>query len=224
MAVKARQKDEGGRMNEKHKTEGERACPRRSEGMKRATVVHPPPLIPHPLSFIFHPSSFLLHPSEGQASVWAMLALLVLVMVGAALLDAYNWTSTRVWAYHAAEAAAERGATAGADWSHFQYSGEWQLDSAVARSEAEAALREELSARRIDASHAAWDIRVHSTSAVVTEQDWPPKGSLWESDWTTDRPSVGVYLQVDTPTFLGGLAGIEQRARAHIFASSSLVR
>ena len=156
--------------------------------------------------------------------MWAILALLVLVMVGAALLDAYQWASTRVWAYHAAEAAAERGATAGADWSHFQYSGEWQLDSAVARSEVEAALREEMSARGIDASRMGWDIRIHSASDTVTETGWPPKGSLWAGDWTTDRPSVGVYLEVDAPTFLGGLAGIEQWARAHVFASSSLVR
>src|SRR5512136_2622115 len=49
---------------------------------------------------------------SGQASVWAMLALLVIVMVGAALLDAYQWASARIWAYHAAEAAAERGVTA----------------------------------------------------------------------------------------------------------------
>jgi len=176
------------------------------------------------LRTVFNQQPKINNQQSGQASVWAMLVLLVLVMVGAALLDAYQWASTRVWAYHAAEAAAERGATAGADWSHFQYSGEWQLNSAVARSEIEAALREELSARGIDASHATWDIRVHATSAVVTEQGWPPKGSLWASDWTTDHPSIGVYLEVDTPAFLGGLAGIEQWARVHVFASSSLVR
>ena len=162
---------------------------------------------------------------SGQASVWALLVLLVLVMIGAALLDAYQWTSTRVWAYHAAEAAAERSATLAADWSNFQHTGEWQLDSAMARSEVEAALREELSARGIDASHAAWDIRVHSTSAVRTEPGWPPRGSLWGGvGWTTDRPSIGVYLEVDAPTFLGGLAGIRSWARIHVFASSSLVR
>jgi hypothetical protein len=177
-----------------------------------------------------HPSYFILHPSEGQASVWAMLALLVLVMVGAALLDAYQWASTRMWAYHAAEAAAERGVTAGADWMAFQGTGAWRLDAARARTETEDALRDELLARGVALSNAAWDIRIHPTSALVTETSWPPRGSLWgdpalpPGGWTTDRPSIGVYLELDAPTWLGGLAGIRSWARIHVFASSSLVR
>ncbi len=210
MAVNERMKGEGGRMNEGQKTKGGRACPERSEGMKRATVVHP--------------SSFILPPSDGQASVWAMLALLVLVMVGAALLDAYQWTSTRAWAYHAAESAAERGATLGADWTHFQDAGEWGLDEVVTRTEVETALREELSARGVDLAHVAWDIRIHPTSATVTETGWPMRGSLWGGEWTTDRPSVGVYLVFDAPAFLGGLARIVTPAQIHVFAASSLVR
>ncbi len=167
---------------------------------------------------------------SGQASIWALLALMVLVMIGAALLDVYNWTSTRVWAYHAAESAAERGATTGADWTHFQFTGEWNLDETITRAEVESALQDELMARGIDLAHAAWDIRVHPTSAMVTEASWPPGGSLWGSEaqppvgWTTNRPSVGVYLEFDAPVFLGRLAGVESPARMRVFASSSLVR
>ncbi len=160
---------------------------------------------------------------SGQASVWAMLALVVLVMTAAALLDAYNWTSTRVWAYHTAEAAAERGVTTSAAWSYFQSAGEWRLDEAAARAEVEAALEGELAARGIDVSHASWDFRIHSSSAVLSEPGWPPRGSLWGGDWMTDRPSVGIYLQVEAPTFLGGLAGLGP-AGVRVFASSSLVR
>lgn len=197
-------------VNERMKAEG--------RSMKRTTVVHP--------------SSFTrsVHTSEGQASVWAMLALLVLVMVGAALLDAYQWVSMRIWAYHAAEAAAEHGVTAGADWTAFQNTGQWSLDAARARTETENALRDELSARGVALSRAEWDIRIHPTSALVTETGWPPRGSLWgdvappPAGWTTDHPSIGVYLEVDAPTWLGGLAGIGSWARIHVFASSSLVR
>ena len=97
---------------------------------------------------------------RGQASVAAALAVLLLVLLAAGIVDLVRLWEYRAWGYRAAEAAALAGAAGGRDFGSYVATGELALDTAVAGTTAEQALLTILAER---GQNAIYDIRVQAS-------------------------------------------------------------
>ena len=102
---------------------------------------------------------------RGQASIAAALAVLLLVLLAAGVVDLVRLWEYRAWGYRVAEAAALAGAADGRDFGSYVATGELALDAAVAETAAEQTLLTILAERE---QSAIYDIRVQATAGVET--------------------------------------------------------
>lgn len=149
---------------------------------------------------------------RGQATLAAVVAVLLLMLAAGALVDGLNWVVVRHQALRIAQDAALQGVRAGLDYEAFVYGGEIRLDEAAARERALAVVAEE-------APWADYQVRVAVLPGPQggTATGFPPHPNAGPSPWTADRPAVGVYLSVPVETFLLGFLG---GAEVHVFAAA----
>ena len=161
---------------------------------------------------------------SGQTTAAAMLAVLVLVVLAAGVVELARLYSLRLWAYRAAEAAAVTGAALGRDYAAYVSSGDVRLDEAAAFAAAEETLRQELDAKGVSAL-ASYDIRVHAVNKPGLYPGFPPvaHAGMLPGDWAPTAPAVGVYLELRiTPVMYGWING-NAPIPLRVFAAASVV-
>lgn len=159
--------------------------------------------------------------SQGAATLWGVLATLVLVLVAAAVLDVYRLSVTRDWAYQVASDAALRGVSRGRDFASLTQSGSMWLDEAVAAQEARSAAEAALAEKGF--SDYALDVRVLPEGGV--EPGFPPApraSQTGAADWSSPAPAVGVYLEVSVPVAFFGWVNGADRVPVRAFAAAAL--
>ena len=153
-------------------------------------------------------------------TVAAALAVLLLILIAGALVDVYRLQETRAWAYRAAESAALAGTFAGRDLASV-YSDPIRLDPVAGRAGAARTLDEEIALRGI----AGANYRIEASEfGMDTFAGFPPvpRADLWGSgDWVATEPAVGVYIEIDVPTFLLGLTH-QGVVTVHAFAAAGV--
>lgn len=158
---------------------------------------------------------------QGAATLWAIMATLVLVLAAAAVLDVYRLATTRNWAYQLASDAALQGVSRGRDFVSLTADGSMRLDEAAAVREAISVAEQGLAARGL--SGYVLEVRVLPEGGV--EPGFPPVARASQSgevDWSSSAPAVGVYLEVAVPvTFFGWVDGADT-VPVHAFAAAAL--
>ena len=157
---------------------------------------------------------------RGQASVAAALAVLLLALLAAGIVDLVRLWEYRAWGYRAAEAAALAGAAGGRDFGSYVATGELALDTAVAGTTAEQALLTILAER---GQNAIYDIRVQA-SGPGTYLGYPscPHAGMTPGDWTPDGPAVGVYLEFEVQPIMYGWVNGNAMIPIHVFAAAGV--
>jgi hypothetical protein len=159
------------------------------------------------------------HSESGQVTVLAVILVMVLVLVAGTVADLYRIQEIRSFAYRAAEAAALAGVSQGRDYGSVISTGQMRVDPTTAYVVAEETL---LSALALHNLTATYDIRVLEYGGTVP--GFPPvsRADLWGAgDWVSDRPAVGVYLEVPVQTMLLGWVWGEE-VRVHVFAAAGV--
>jgi len=145
------------------------------------------------------------------------------VMLGG-LVDIYRLYAARNWAYSVAQEAALAGASRGRDWSAVLNTGFIELDQAVASREAEIVINSAMQARGITGYVAS--IRVLPDPFGGTVSGFPPRPvRLGEalSDWSSNEPAVGVYLEVPVQWTILNSFGIDLKA-VRVFAAAGVAQ
>ena len=157
---------------------------------------------------------------RGQASVAAALAVLLLVLLAAGIVDLVRLWEYRAWGYRAAEAAALAGAADGRDFGSYVATGEISLNAAVAGTAAEQALLKILAER---GQNAIYDIRVQA-SGSGTYSGYPPcsHAGMTPGDWTPSGPAVGVYLEFEVQPVMYGWVNGNATIPIHVFATAGV--
>ncbi|MGC8946380.1 MAG: hypothetical protein ACP5N6_09515 [Anaerolineae bacterium] len=154
----------------------------------------------------------VLEDERGQAAALAVFLIFLLALLFSGMVDLYRMQETRNWAYRAAESAALAGAAAGRDFDSFV------IDPGLALTAAEETLQAALAWR--GETDAAYDIRVLEYGGTIA--DFPPvaRSDLWgtSTEWTSNEPAVGVYLEVPVSTMFLGLGN--GPVRVHAFAAA----
>jgi hypothetical protein len=161
---------------------------------------------------------------RGQSAVWGLLAILVFVTVAGGLVDIYRLYAARNWAYSIAQEAALAGASRGRDWSAVLNYGLIQLDQFVASSEAQKVVNSAMQARGI--TEYTSSIRVLPDPFGGTVSGFPPHPvRLGESlsDWSSNEPAVGVYLEVQVQWTILNLFWIDSKV-VRVFASAGVAQ
>jgi len=164
---------------------------------------------------------------EGQATAGGIMFTMIIVLIGAVLIDVYNLHSVRNFAYGLAADAALVGANLGRDFTGYYEDatrGLLRLDEAEARDTALACVTDGMAARGITGYTALVEVITSSSGGTVT--NFPPvsRASLAGiTSWSADGPAVGVYLVVPVQTNLFGLVNGGQPVRVHAFAASEVV-
>ncbi len=157
-----------------------------------------------------------------QSAVWGLIAILFLVLVASGLVDIYRLYSVRNWAYSVAQEAAMTGASRGRDWSAVKTSAEIRLNADTAQNEANQIVRVELSARGISGYSA--DIRVLPNPGGGEMPDYPPNPvrlGLGRGSWSSNQPSIGVYLSLPVNWLILDHLGIIPKT-VNVFASAGV--
>lgn len=159
--------------------------------------------------------------NRGAAALWGTIATLVLVLMGAAVLDVYRLSIARNWAYEVASEAALRGVGRGRDFASVLEDGRMSLDEASARQEAiwavEAAMAERGFTSRV------LDVRVLPNGGVAHGYPPVPQASQSaETIWSSPEPAVGVYLEVSVPVAFFGWVNGADSVPVHVFAAAAL--
>ncbi len=165
----------------------------------------------------------LIHDRRGQAALNGFFMVLIFILIVAGLVDVYNLTTVRSWAYRAAEDASLRGAAAGRDWAYLVSTGLIRLDSTTATYEATSLLNRELALHGLAASTV--DIRVIAGPGGGTVVGYPPltRANIFsEADWTETDPAVGVYVVIPVSTTFFGLINGGASIDIHVFAASAV--
>lgn len=159
-------------------------------------------------------------PERGQASVAAALAVFLLVLLAAGVVDLVRLWEYRAWGYRAAEAAALAGAAEGRDFGSYVATGEIALNAAVAGTIAEQTLLTVLAKR---GQNAIYDIRVQA-SGPGTYLGYPScsHAGMTPGDWTPDSPAVGVYLEFEVQPIMYGWVNGNTAIPIHVFAAAGV--
>lgn len=147
---------------------------------------------------------------KAQTAVMGLGAIMALVMIASGLVDIYRLFEARNWAYSIAQQAAMVGVSLGRDFDTAGPDG-IALDETTARAEALKIVQKQMSRRGIT----GYVVRIEAIPGKNggTVPLFPPTARListGSSDWTTSKPSVGVYLLVPTDWVLLDLFGITE--------------
>ena len=179
-------------------------------------------MIPFPLK-AFSGNGMIIE-RKAQSAVWGLLSILVLVVIAGGLVDIYRLYAARNWAYSVAQEAALAGASRGRDWDAVLNTSFIQLDQAVARNEAQNVVNSAMQARGIIRYTSS--IRVLPDPFGGTISGFPPRPvRLGDglSDWSSNEPAVGVYLEVPIQWTILNIFGIELKT-VRVFASAGVVQ
>jgi len=160
---------------------------------------------------------------SGQAAVASVVLTMILVLIAGGMVDVYRLQEGRNWAYRAAEAAALAGATLGRDLApvYDPAIGRPRVDPMTGRSRAEDVLLESLNRRGV--SGASYQIEVLEWGGAIA--GFPPvaRADMWAaSDWVSNEPAVGVYLEIPVETWLLGLVNGGDAVTVHVFAAAAV--
>ncbi|MCD4739288.1 MAG: hypothetical protein K8R89_08520 [Anaerolineae bacterium] len=103
---------------------------------------------------------------ELAPEVAGTLAVLLLVLLAAGIVDLVRLWEYRTWGYRVAESAALARLANSRDYAGYMATGELSLDAGVAQQDAVAALGEFL-AQRADLTGSIYDVRVHASAAAA---------------------------------------------------------
>jgi hypothetical protein len=159
---------------------------------------------------------------RAQTAAWGLLAMMAFIAVASGLVDIYRLYAARNWAYSVAQEAALAGTSKGRDWTSITSSGEIRLVSATAKSEAEKLVVAEMAARGI--SGYTMDVRVLPDPAGGSIVGYPPRPvRLGNSrgNWSSNEPSVGVYLTMPVDWLLLDKVGITGKSIS-VFAAAGI--
>ena len=161
---------------------------------------------------------------KAQAVVWGLLATLLFVAIAGALVDIYRLFAARNWAYSVAQEAALAGVSKGRDWSSILTYNEVRLAQSIARTAAENLVAAEMSSRSIRGYSV--DVRVLPDPTGGSVPGFPPRPVRLGSglgNWSSDEPSVGVYLIVPVEWILLDRIGIMEKT-VSAFAAAGVSR
>ncbi len=161
---------------------------------------------------------------KGQAAVWGLLAMTVLIAVVGGLVDVYRLLEARNWAYSVAQEAALTGASYGRDWSSILSTGGVRLDPTVAQSRAESLVRSEMAGRGITDYHR--DVRVlpdPGGGEIGGYPALPTRLGVGRGDWSSNEPAVGVYLTVPVNWLILDSLGVVSKS-VSVFASAGVAQ
>ncbi len=161
---------------------------------------------------------------KAQSVVWGLLSTLVLVAIASGLVDMYRLYAARNWAYAVAQEAAMAGASRGRDWSAVTAGGQIQLNTSTAKDEAEQIIVAEMNARGIAGYQ--MDVRVLPGPSGGSIAGYPPRPvrlGAAASDWRSDEPAVGVYLEVPVNWLLLDRLNISIKT-ARVFAAAGVAQ
>ena len=159
---------------------------------------------------------------KAQTAAWGLLAMMVFIAVASGLVDIYRLYAARNWAYSVAQEAALAGTSKGRDWASISSSGEIRLVSATTKSETEKLVVAEMTARGI--SGYTMDVRVLPDPAGGSIAGYPPRPvRLGNSrgNWSSNEPSVGVYLTMPVEWLLLDKVGITGKSIS-VFAAAGI--
>lgn len=146
---------------------------------------------------------------RGQAAIWGMLTMLLLVVIAGALVDVYRLVEARNWAYAVAQEAALRGVSLGRDWGSVTNGTKIRLDSAMAWQEALLLAQEEMDARQVTGY--TIDVHVLPGPDGGTVPGFPPRRVRLgnnRGEWSSPEPAVGVYISLPVPLTLLKFIGL----------------
>lgn len=159
---------------------------------------------------------------RAQTAAWGLLVMLVFIAIASSLVDIYRLYTARNWAYSVAQEAALAGTSKGRDWTSISSSGEIRLVSATAKSETEKLVVAEMAARGI--SGYTMDVRVLPNPAGGSIAGYPPRTVRLGSNrgiWSSNGPSVGVYLTMPVEWLLLDKVGITEKSIS-VFAAAGI--
>ncbi|MBI9049986.1 MAG: Tad domain-containing protein [Anaerolineaceae bacterium] len=161
---------------------------------------------------------------KAQSAVWGLLSILVLVIITGGLVDIYRLYAARNWAYSVAQEAALAGASRGREWNTMLTSGTVRLDEDVASEAAQEIVQSAMHMRGITGYQVS--IHVLPDPSGGTIAGFPPRPvRLGEdlSDWSSDEPAVGVYLEVPVQWTILNSFGINQK-EVRVFAAAGVAQ
>ena len=159
---------------------------------------------------------------KAQTAAWGLLVMMVFIAVASGLVDIYRLYAARNWAYSVAQEAALAGTSKGRDWTSITSSGEIRLVSATAKSETEKLVIAEMTARGI--SGYTVDVRVLPDPAGGSIAGYPLRPVRLENsrgNWSSNEPSVGVYLTMPVEYLLLDKVGITGKSIS-VFAAAGI--
>ncbi|TAK36110.1 MAG: hypothetical protein EPO21_03950 [Chloroflexota bacterium] len=159
--------------------------------------------------------------NRGAAALWGAMAAVVLALSAAAVLDVYQLSITRNWAYQIASEAALRGVSWGRDFASVAENGGMRLDETTAIEEATSAVEAALAERGV----ARYLLDVRALPEGGTETGFPPVSRAIQSgktDWSSTEPAIGVYLELAVPVAFFGLVSGTHSVPVHAFAAAAL--
>jgi hypothetical protein len=162
--------------------------------------------------------------AKGQAAVWGVLALLLLFLLTAGLVDVYRLVATRTWAYTVAQEAALTGVSKGRSWDMYMITSLVELDETTATENAQQIIQDSMQFRGVEDYH--YEIQVLPSAVGGSVPGFPPVPvRLGESlgDWSSEEASVGVYLAVPVDWVLLDLFGIPAKG-VQVFAAAGVAQ
>jgi hypothetical protein len=161
---------------------------------------------------------------KGQAAVWGVLAILLLFLLAAGLVDVYRLVATRTWAYTVAQEAALTGVSKSRTWDMYMTNGLIALDEVYASENAQQIIQDSMQFRGVKDYH--YEIQVLPLPDGGSVPGFPPVPvRLGESlgDWSSEEASVGVYLTVPVDWVLLDLFGIPAKG-VQVFAAAGVAQ
>jgi Flp pilus assembly protein TadG len=157
----------------------------------------------------------MLRDRRAQTMASGVVALLLLLVLAAALVDGLHLLSLRQRCLEVASAAALRGVSRGRDYARYLSAGHIALHSATAHDEAYDAANAGLAA--LGLSGYAIRVEVLDAPAGGSMADFPPGRT-----WSETEPAAGVYLEVPVDTvFVQALTG-SGPVVLHVFAAAGV--
>lgn len=157
----------------------------------------------------------LLLERRAQTMASGLIAILLLLVTAATLVDGLHLLTTRQRCLEIASAAALQGTSRGRDYAHYLATGQIALDVVTARDEATCAA---------DAALTALGLSGYTIQVEVL--DMPGGGSLSgfppDQTWTEVEPAVGVYLEVPVQTVFLQMINGGSAVTLHVFAAAGV--